>query len=102
MDEPEIPSNKGKAVGIALALVVTPAALYLLLWSLLKSNYLGEIVLFWGPVICGIPAGILLSRSPALDPLARLVTVLVQCTACVMVSLIIAFGGCSMVNPWHS
>ena len=102
MDEPQIPSNKGKSVGIALALVVTPAVLYMLQWSLMKSNELGMVVLFGGPVVCGVTSGVLLSRALARTRQARMVTGLLLCPACVVVSLIIALVGCSMVNPFRS
>jgi hypothetical protein len=102
MDAPEIPSNKGGSVGIALALVVSPAVLYMLQWSLVKSNELGMVILFGGPVVGGVTAGVLLSRALAHTRTARIVTGLLLCPACVVVSLIIALFGCSIVNPMRS
>ncbi len=102
MDEPAVPSNKGKSVGIALVLIVSPAVLYMLLLSMVKSDELGVAILFGGPVVCGVTSGVLLSRALARTCKARIVTGLLLCPVCVVASFAIALIGCSMVNPIRS
>ena len=102
MDEPQIPSNRARSVGIAILLLVSPAVLLMLQLSLVKGDEMSAVILWAGPVIGGVSSGILFSRALARTPTAQLVTALVLCPVCILASLAIAFIGCSIVAPIRS
>ncbi len=103
MDEPNPPSvRRSKEIGVALGLLILPALLYVVLWSLLKNSEAMIPVFFGAPVLCGVGAGAILTRSMTRTPAARVVGFLAFSTGCVIVSFILTLVGCGLVNPIRS
>ena len=103
MDEPNPhEAKRSKKVAIALGLVIFPAVLSVAVWPWFKSAPEMSIIFFVLPVLGGLGAGALLSRSRTRTPAARIVLFVVLSAVCGIVSLMLSVVGCVMMNPIRS